>query len=181
MTTGMPKFVVDTMLGKLARWLRALGCDTLYLGAVEDHHLLHLARAEARILLTRDARLAREAGSLALLVTAERLESQISEVIEGLDLSPVEHELLSRCLECNDLLEDRAKEAVRGLVPEYIFSTQERFVGCPRCAKIYWQGSHADRILARLAPLLRRQRRAPSPPPEAREPKGLPLLPEGEG
>jgi len=159
--TTTPKFVVDTMLGKLARWLRALGCDTLYPRAVEDHHLLHLARAEARILLTRDARLAREAGSLCLLVTAERLESQISEVIERLDLSPPQHALLSRCLECNDLLEDRAKEAVRGLVPEYIFSTQEHFVGCPRCGKIYWQGSHADRILARLAPLLRRQRREP--------------------
>ena len=159
MATGTPKFVVDTMLGKLARWLRALGCDTLYPGAAEDHHLLHLARAEARILLTRDAGLAREAGSLGLLVMAERLDNQMSEVIERLDLSPVEGELLSRCLECNDLLEARAKEAMRGLVPEYIFSTQERFVGCPRCGKIYWQGSHADRILARLASLLRRQRR----------------------
>lgn len=161
MATGTPKFVVDTMLGKLARWLRALGCDTLYLRAVEDRRLLHLARAETRILLTRDARLAREAGSLGLLVSTERLESQMREVIERLDLSPPEHGLLSRCLECNDLLEERRKEAVRGLVPEYVFSTQERFVGCPRCGRIYWQGSHADRILARLAPILRRERREP--------------------
>jgi uncharacterized protein with PIN domain len=158
MATETPKFIVDTMLGKLARWLRALGYDTLYLRAIADHRLLHLARAEARILLTRDARLAREAGSLALLVSAERLDGQISEVLERLDLAPPEHGLLSRCLECNGLLEDRPKDAVRGLVPEYIFSTQERFVGCPGCEKIYWQGSHADRILARLSPLLRRER-----------------------
>ena len=55
--------------------------------------------------------------------------------------------------ECNGLLEERPKTAVRGLVPEHVFSTQERFAGCPGCGKIYWQGSHADRILARPAPL----------------------------
>jgi len=157
MATQTPKFVVDTMLGKLARWLRALGYDTLYPRAVEDDRLLHLARAEARVLLTRDARLAREAGPSGLLVTAERLEGQIGEVVERLDLAPSADGLLSRCLECNGLLERELKEAVRGLVPEYIFSTQEHFVGCRGCGRIYWQGSHADRMLSRLAPYLRRR------------------------
>jgi uncharacterized protein with PIN domain len=157
MATQTPKFVVDTMLGKLARWLRALGYDTLYPKAVEDHRLLRLARAEARVLLTRDARLARDAGPLGLLVTAERLEEQIGEVVERLDLAPSADGLLSRCLECNGLLETQPKEAVRGLVPEYIFSTQEHFVGCSGCGRIYWQGSHADRMLSRLAPFLRRR------------------------
>lgn len=161
MATESPKFIVDTMLGKLARWLRALGYDTVYPRAAEDDRLLSLARAEARILLTRDARLAREAGPLGLLVSAERLELQLSEVLERLNLAPTEHGLLSRCLDCNGLLEERPKEAARGLVPEYVFSTQERFVGCPNCGKVYWQGSHADRILARLTPLLGRQRREP--------------------
>lgn len=149
-----PRFVLDMMLGKLARWLRALGYDALYFKVADDRQLLRLARAEARTLLTRDAKLARLAGPGGLLIHATEIEAQIAEVLERLALFPSAHGLLSRCLECNALLEDRPKESVRGLVPEYVFATQERFVGCPACARIYWQGSHADRILARLERVL---------------------------
>lgn len=145
-----PRFVLDTMLGKLARWLRALGYDALYFKAADDRQLLQLARREARTLLTRDARLARLAGTHGLLIRETALDSQLSEVIKRLTLVPSGEGILSRCLECNGVLEDRSKDSVRGRVPEYIFATQERFVGCPACARIYWQGSHADRILARL-------------------------------
>lgn len=148
------RFVIDTMLGKLARWLRAMGYDTLYFRAADDRYLLQLARAQARTLLTRDARLARLAEPGSVLIRATEIEPQIAEVVERLALSPTGDGLLSRCLECNALLEDRAKESVRGLVPEYVFATQDRFMGCPGCARIYWQGSHADRILARLARIL---------------------------
>lgn len=148
------RFVLDTMLGKLARWLRAMGYDSLYFKIADDRYLLQLARAEARTLLTRDARLARLAGPGGLLIRATEIESQIAEVLERLALLPSGDGLLSRCLECNALLEDRSKESVRGLVPEYIFATQDRFVGCPDCIRIYWQGSHADRILARLERVL---------------------------
>jgi uncharacterized protein with PIN domain len=148
------RFVLDTMLGKLARWLRAMGYDALYFKVAEDRYLLQLARAEGRTLLTRDAKLARLAGSEGLLIRTTAVDSQIAEVLERLALPPSGEGLLSRCLECNALLEDRPKEAVRGLVPEYIFATQERFVGCPACARVYWQGSHADRILARLGRVL---------------------------
>lgn len=141
---------MDTMLGKLARWLRAMGYDTLYFRVAQDRSLLQLARAEARTLLTRDARLARLAGAGGLLIRATEIEPQIVEVVEQLALAPSGEGLLSRCLECNALLEDRLKESVRGLVPEYVFVTHHRFVGCPGCSRIYWQGSHADRILARL-------------------------------
>jgi len=148
------RFVIDTMLGKLARWLRALGYDALYFRAAEDRQLLRLARAEGRTLLTRDAKLARLAGSGGLLIRANEVEVQIAEVVERLTLAPGRENLLSRCLECNTPLEDRPKETVRGLVPEHVFATQERFVGCPGCARVYWQGSHADRILARLEKVL---------------------------
>ena len=148
------RFVVDTMLGKLARWLRALGYDTLYFKVADDRHLLQLARAEARMLLTRDGRLARLAGPGGLLIRATEIESQIAEVVERLALLPSGEGLLSRCLECNALLEDRPRESVRGLVPEYVFAIRDRFVSCPECARIYWQGSHADRILARLERVL---------------------------
>lgn len=157
-----PRFVLDTMLGKLARWLRALGYDALYFKAAEDRYLLQLARAEARTLLTRDARLARLAGAGGLLIRETALESQLAEVIERLTLVPSGEGILSRCLECNGVLESRPKDLVRGRVPEHIFATQERFVGCPACARIYWQGSHADRILARLDRILGPRLRASS-------------------
>jgi uncharacterized protein with PIN domain len=157
MTAGH-RFVIDTMLGKLARWLRAMGYDALYFRGAEDRQLLQLARAEARTLLTRDARLARLAGDCGLLIQATLLEPQIAEVVERLALVPSSERLLSRCLECNALLEDRPKESVRGLVPEYAFRTQERFVGCSGCGRIYWQGSHADRMLERLGRVLGRGR-----------------------
>ena len=144
------------MLGKLARWLRAMGYDTLYFNVAEDRHLLQLAHAEARTLLTRDARLARLAGAGGLLVYATEVEPQVAEVIERLALSPGRQDLLSRCLECNTRLVDRPKESVRGLVPANVFATHDHFVGCPGCARVYWQGSHADRMLARLGRLLGR-------------------------
>jgi uncharacterized protein with PIN domain len=148
------RFVADSMLGKLARWLRALGYDTLYFKVAEDRHLLQLARGERRTLLTRDVRLARLAGAQGLLVRATTVEPQLREVLERLALAPDGEGFLSRCLECNTRLEARAGDAVRGLVPEYVFATQARFVACPGCARVYWQGSHADRILARLERVL---------------------------
>lgn len=142
------------MLGKLARWLRAMGYDTLYFKVADDRRLLQLAHTEARLLLTRDTRLARLAGARGLLVAGTAIDAQIAEVIERLALAPEGDGLLSRCLECNTLLQSRPKDSVRGRVPEYIFSTRDRFFGCPGCDRIYWQGSHVDRILARLERLL---------------------------
>ncbi len=148
------RFVIDTMLGKLARWLRAMGYDTLYFKVAEDRFLLQLAHVEARTLLTRDTRLARLAGPGGLLIRATEIEPQIVEVVERLALMPSGEGLLSRCLECNAPLVARPKDSVRGVVPDHVFVTQDRFVGCPGCGRIYWQGSHADRILARLQRVL---------------------------
>lgn len=154
-----PRFVVDTMLGRLARWLRAMGYDTLYLGPADDRRLLQLASSEDRILLTRDGKLARLAGALGCLIRADQLDRQLAEAVEKLSLAPQNSAWLSRCLECNALLEPRPKATLNGLVPEYVFATQSEFTGCPGCGKIYWAGSHADRMLARLTRILDRKRR----------------------
>ena len=154
-----PRFVVDTMLGRLARWLRAMGYDTLYLGPAEDRRLLQLAHAEDRILLTRDGKLARLAGNLGCLIRADQLDNQLMEAVERLALAPEDTSWLSRCLECNATLEPRPKQTLNELVPDYIFITQTQFMGCPGCGKIYWPGSHAERMLARLTRLLGRERR----------------------
>ena len=147
------RFVVDTMLGRLARWLRALGYDTLYLGQAEDRRLLQLARAEERILITRDRRLARLAEPHGCLIRSELVDEQLREAAAQLALAPRSDDWLSRCLECNARLEARAREVVRELVPEHIFATHTEFMSCPACARIYWAGSHADRMLERLGRL----------------------------
>jgi len=152
-----PRFVVDTMLGRLARWLRAMGYDTLYLGTAEDRRLLQLAHAEDRVLLTRDAKLARLAAPMGCLIETDQVDRQLAEIVAKLTLAPQEADWLSRCLECNAVLEPREKERLGGLVPDYIFATQSEFMACPGCGRIYWPGSHADRMLARLSRLLRRE------------------------
>jgi uncharacterized protein len=153
-----PRFVVDIMLGRLARWLRALGYDTRYPGPAPGHagdrQLLQIAHAEDRILVTRDRMLARLAGPRGCLVRAERLDDQLVEMVEHLGLHPREQDWLSRCLDCNSPLEPSARAGVRGLVPERIFATHAEFRNCAGCAKIYWAGSHTDRMLERLARVL---------------------------
>jgi uncharacterized protein len=155
---GAPRFVVDIMLGRLARWLRALGYDTRYPGPAPGHagdrQLRQIAHAEDRILITRDRMLARLAGPRGCLIRAERLDDQLEETVEHLGLHPREQDWLSRCLDCNSLLERRERAAVRGLVPEHVFATHAEFRNCPGCAKIYWAGSHTDRMLERLARVL---------------------------
>lgn len=153
------RFVVDTMLGRLARWLRAMGYDTLYLGPAEDRRLLQLSVTEDRILLTRDGKLARLAGPRGCLIRADRVDRQLTEAVEKLALAPHEALWLSRCLECNAMLEPRQKAALSGLIPDHIFATQTEFMGCPGCGRVYWSGSHSDRILARLVRLFNRDRR----------------------
>jgi Ala-tRNA(Pro) deacylase len=146
----LPRFVVDRMLGRLARWLRAMGYDTAYPGRVEDGWLLELAVAENRILVTRDVHLASLAGHRGCLIRSERVDGQLAETVEACALVPSQRDWLSRCLSCNATLERRSKESVREQVPERIFRIQTEFMACPSCRRVYWWGSHADRILARL-------------------------------
>ncbi len=151
-----PRFVVDTMLGRLARWLRAMGYDTLYPGQADDRALLQLAHRENRILVTRDRELARLAEPRDCRIHSELVDEQIMETVERLGLSPRDADWLTRCLECNGALVPRDRSTLRNLVPEHIFQTHTEFRTCPDCGKIYWAGSHTDQMLGRLSRLLGR-------------------------
>lgn len=144
------RFVADTMLGRLARWLRALGYDTLYVRHGADGEILRLARGEGRVLLTRDTQLVKLAWDHpTLLIQDDRWEDQIRQLTRELGLRPGER-LLNRCLECNTPLVERAREEVTGLVPAYTLARHRSFWGCPGCGRIYWAGSHAERMLAKI-------------------------------
>ncbi|HEX9710692.1 MAG TPA: Mut7-C RNAse domain-containing protein [Candidatus Thermoplasmatota archaeon] len=148
-----PRFVADVMLGRLARWLRALGYDTLYFRDAPDRRLLAVALSEGRRLLTRDAALARRAREAGLLVRTEVLDAQIREVTMA--CGPAARRALSRCLECNGLLAASPPEAVRHRVPPYTFATHHEFWTCPGCGRVFWAGTHVAGIQRRLEPYLR--------------------------
>jgi len=152
----MPRFLADSNVGRLARWLRVLGYDAAYEPALPDGQVVARALAEHRVLLTRDADMMRRrvitSGALqAILLRHDRVEDQVRQVLTELALEPAQ--ALSRCLDCNAELEPRAKDAVADRLPPYVRATQERFSECPSCTRIYWPGTHWERMQARIAAL----------------------------
>jgi uncharacterized protein with PIN domain len=141
-TEGLPQLLADCMLGRLARWLRLLGYDTAYSNDATDHELARRARAEGRLLLTRDRDLAVRRGLRTLLIQSQDLEDQIQEVREALGELP-EHPL-SRCSMCNTVLEAVAAQDVVDRVPIYVFQAHPEFRQCPGCGRVYWSGSHVE-------------------------------------
>ena len=85
-----------------------------------------------------------------LLIHSTRLRDQIGQILAALGESIQPQRLLTRCLECNAVLEGVSKESLAGLVPPYVYRTQESFKRCPRCGKTYWGGTHRSRIHRRL-------------------------------
>lgn len=149
------------MLGTLAKWLRILGYDTLYESSLDDHQLVRLSRAEDRVLLTRDRELARRRGLRVLLVTGEDLDEQLRQVLAYLPASTAGRQedntadqSFTRCPVCNEVLQPMDLETARTRVPEYVAQTQTTFRTCPTCKRVYWRGTHWQRMgehLARMA------------------------------
>lgn len=135
-------FTAEATLGRLAKWLRILGFDTLYTPSVWHKERVD-GRGENRILLTRTERI-RDQKTLQPLVfiISNNPFEQLEEVIKELDLVVSDIKPFSRCLRCNTRIQQVAKEAVRGKVPDYIWETHDRFQTCRQCRRIYWAGSH---------------------------------------
>jgi len=136
------------MLGRLAKWLRLLGYDTAYDNAADDHELARRARAEGRVLLTRDRELANRRGLRTLLIQSQVLEEQLQEVREA--FGPPPHPSLSRCSVCNTALERVAPEQIADRVPPFVLRTQTEFHLCPGCGRVYWPGSHVEMMKRKL-------------------------------
>jgi hypothetical protein len=141
-----PSFLLDGMLGSLARWLRIMGYDSEYLRDEEDGALLR-ASGE-RHLLTRDKQLAQRAGSRGLYLESDDLEEQLSTVVEHYNLRPDLER--TRCTACNGQLEKVPKDRVREKVEEGTWDEHQDFWACRECGKIYWHGAHWKNILDRL-------------------------------
>jgi uncharacterized protein with PIN domain len=145
-----PRIAADAMLGRLARWLRLLGFDVSWTADIDDADLVRQAIQEERVLLTRDRKLGDAFRVPDLLVLrAEQPEEQLREVCAALDLRR-HFRPFTRCSVCNTELRDVPRESVRNEVPGRILREQPHFRRCPRCTRVYWQGSHTDRLLERV-------------------------------
>jgi uncharacterized protein with PIN domain len=155
------KFIADSMLGRLAKWLRLLGYDTLYYPHIEDSKLLRTAREQYRIILTRDTRLVKVKGIREYLLLQDNDPfKQLVKVVQIYKLFPRTDKIFlpspGRCLICNELLEEIAKEKAQSNVPEYIYKTINNFKHCEKCGRFYWKGSHQENMQKKLSELLDR-------------------------
>jgi hypothetical protein len=145
------KFICDDMLGKLARLLRALGFDTFYQKEIPDHQLLRQALEEDRVVVTRDRKLVQvKTVPKYVLIWSDQPVAQLEELLQKLSVSLDQENVFSRCLECNTILKRVEKEKVKDKVYPYVYQTQENFWYCPTCDKLYWAGTHIQKMGEKL-------------------------------
>lgn len=161
----MTRFLVDGMLGRLARWMRLLGLDTAWPGQAADPALVARAVAEDRVLLTRDRRLAlrRALRGRVVVIRSEHWREQLAQLLTELPLA-AEIRPLCRCSVCNTPLVQARLEELVAPPPPYVVLTQPAFDRCPDCGRVYWPGTHRARIAAELDRLGIRLD-PPDPPP----------------
>jgi uncharacterized protein with PIN domain len=171
---GEVRFVADITVGKAVKWLRILGMDTHFMRRLDDDFLAGCLD-EGRIFLTRDSRLAVRPGmSNALLLTDDDPSAQVTDVLRRLGLVETVRKAvrrleaesfgsiaraewpnpMSRCVRCNEALVtvDRADVVLE--VPDFTWATQDRFRRCPVCRRVYWGGTHRDRMIEAVKGLL---------------------------
>ncbi len=143
------------MLGRLAKWLRALGFDVAYDRRIADDALIARAWREGRTILTRDRALAgrralRETGAACILIESPDPDEQLAELVRSHGLQPDPARLLTRCLRCNEPTSGVTPESVATEVPPYVLATQTGFSRCPACGRVYWKATHVEGLLDRL-------------------------------
>lgn len=136
------KFILTNELGRLAKWLRILGFDAAYLSSNNRSELIINSLREGRIILSRDRKMSQLSGVRLLRIKYDKVRDQLRQVLEGFDIKLEDCPLFTRCVICNKELEDIEKKKLKDKVPEYVYNTQQDFVICPECERIYWQGTH---------------------------------------
>jgi uncharacterized protein with PIN domain len=151
------RFIVDCMLGKLAKWLKILGFDTVYFSKIEDSALLDLAQKEGRVLLSRDNGLIEKSRDIdTLFIESEDWNPQLEQVLDEFELWP-EIRPYSRCIECNVELKDLPKRRAKNLVAPFVYERATSFAICPRCGRVFWKGTHHKDMEFKIEEILKKQ------------------------
>jgi hypothetical protein len=141
-----PRFIIDANLGRLARYLRLLGFDTLYRNNYPDQEIARIAQQDRRIVLTRDrALLQHKSITHGYFVRSDKPREQVKEILARLDLYDHVHPF-TRCLRCNGEMENVEKHAVDHQLQPRTRQYYDRFRRCTACGQAYWKGSHFEKM-----------------------------------
>ncbi len=145
------------MLGKLAKWLKILGFDSIFFSKIEDEELMAIAQREGRILLTRDTGMIERARSLTtLFIDSEDWREQVKQVLDHFYLwENVKPN--SRCIECNTPLKKISKKRARNLVTPFVYKMADIFALCPSCGRVFWRGTHLKDMEFKISELLKKK------------------------
>ncbi len=150
MNPHKPTFVVDAMLGNLARKLRLLGYDSKYDSSIDDSDLIKMAEKQRRIIVTKDENLSKNAEKIGIMSVLIRGNDEIEQILQiatkvGLSNFTIDTNS-SRCVDCNGKLGSIDKIRIMNKVPSGIYERQEKFWMCSNCRKIYWEGTHFEKL-----------------------------------
>jgi uncharacterized protein with PIN domain len=147
------RFLVESTLGKLAKWLRLLGFDAQYHAGARFEDAAAGA-GPGRILLTRTRETARRFSHRQVVLIQENDPyDQLRRVASTLGWSAEDLKPFTRCLRCNRRTTPIPRDDVRGRVPDYVWQTAPRFTTCSHCNRIFWPGTHTERALDRIRSL----------------------------
>lgn len=151
--SGIPKFIADCHLGKLTKYMRLMGVDTLYFPHIEDDELILMANDQNRIILTRDRSLSKRKNAPVFFLEPTDTKTQLKTLIAYYKLK--EHPApFSRCIVCNTTLQVIEKEKVIDSLPEKVIKYFDYFEYCPTCDRIYWRGDHYRHMMEFMAQVL---------------------------
>ena len=146
--------MVDINVGRLAKWLRAMGYDTIFPKENGDNELVRIALRENRVLVTRDAgialrRVVRLGQMSVALIEKDDLRSQLKQLVQDLELDLSGG--FSLCVCCNEPLHSIDKQDVADLLPPYVLLTPPKLFECPECRRVYWPGTHWANMKSELS------------------------------
>ncbi len=145
-----PTFLVDAMLGNLAKKLRLMGYDSFYSSNIEDKKLLNKAKLENRIIISKDEQLVNSAKKMGIQLIHITSNNEIDQILEINKIVKIEKCIIdgdtSRCTACNGVLQKTDKNLILEKLPPGVIDNNEEFWKCKDCNKIYWEGSHIENL-----------------------------------
>jgi len=143
-------FIVDAMLGNLAKKLRIIGYDSKYFSSIEDDKLLLIAKNEKRVILTKDELLTKTAEKQNMNFVLIRGNDELEQIVQINTKVKLGRFVMdtnnSRCITCNGILQSVEKYRIIGKIPEGVLEREKNFWMCDSCKKIYWKGTHFEKL-----------------------------------
>jgi uncharacterized protein len=150
LSTQKPGFVVDAMLGNLTKKLRILGYDSKYFSSIEDDKIISIAKNEKRIILTKDEQLTNTAEKQNASFVLIRGNDELEQIVQINTKFKLDKFVIvtdnSRCIVCNGKLELVEKYRIIGKIPEGVLEREKKFWMCDSCKKVYWEGTHFEKL-----------------------------------